>query len=121
MLLSAQDRICLPMALLIWMLIGMDLKNEITTSANARSFVGLDASHQFVMGTLSAATMADMAQVLLKLGLTDAMNMDGGASSSLYAGTVHAAKSGSGAQQCTCRGTSRSSTNPIRGKWTIRS
>lgn len=58
---------------------------KITTSANVRSFIGLDASHQFVMGTLSAATMADMAQVLLKLGLTDAMNMDGGASSSLYA------------------------------------
>lgn len=58
---------------------------KITTSANVRSFIGLDASHQLVMGTLSAATMSDMAQVLLKLGLTDAINMDGGASSGLYA------------------------------------
>ncbi|MEC0232443.1 phosphodiester glycosidase family protein [Paenibacillus alba] len=58
---------------------------KITTSANVRSFIGVDASRQLVMGTLSTATMADMAQVLLKLGLTDAMNLDGGASSALYA------------------------------------
>ncbi|GFZ78115.1 hypothetical protein GCM10008018_24440 [Paenibacillus marchantiophytorum] len=58
---------------------------KITTSANVRSFIGIDASRQLVMGTLSTATMADMAEVLLQIGLTDAMNLDGGASSSLYA------------------------------------
>jgi hypothetical protein len=45
----------------------------------------MDASHQLIMGTLSAATLPDMAQVLLMLGLTDAMNLDGGASSGFYA------------------------------------
>lgn len=57
---------------------------KITTSANARSFVGIDKSKKLVLGTISGATAPDMANVLLKLGLTDAMNMDGGASSGLY-------------------------------------
>ncbi|QGQ96344.1 hypothetical protein EHS13_16375 [Paenibacillus psychroresistens] len=57
---------------------------KITTNANARSFVGVDKSKKLVLGTISAATASDMANVLLKLGLTDAMNMDGGASSALY-------------------------------------
>ncbi|CAK4836414.1 unnamed protein product [Aphanomyces euteiches] len=57
---------------------------KITTNANARSFVGVDKSKRLVLGTISAATASDMANVLLKLGLTDAMNMDGGASSALY-------------------------------------
>ncbi|MCD1261135.1 phosphodiester glycosidase family protein [Paenibacillus athensensis] len=58
---------------------------KITTQANGRSFVGIDASGRMVIGTMSSATIRDMAQVLLKLGLTDAMNLDGGASSALYA------------------------------------
>jgi len=58
---------------------------KITTQAGSRSFVGSDASGRMVIGTMSSATIADIAQVLLKLGLTDAMNLDGGASSALYA------------------------------------
>ncbi|MBP1990883.1 phosphodiester glycosidase family protein [Paenibacillus eucommiae] len=57
---------------------------KIVTNANARSFIGVDKTKRLVMGTMSAATMNNMAQVLLKLGLTDAMNLDGGASSALY-------------------------------------
>jgi exopolysaccharide biosynthesis protein len=57
---------------------------KITTNANARSFIGVDKSKRLVLGTMSGATAPDMANVLLKLGLTDAMNMDGGASSGLY-------------------------------------
>jgi exopolysaccharide biosynthesis protein len=57
---------------------------KITTQANVRSFIGTDEAKHMVMGTMSAATIADMAQVLLQLGLTDAMNLDGGASSALY-------------------------------------
>jgi exopolysaccharide biosynthesis protein len=57
---------------------------KITANANARSFVGVDKNKRLVMGTMSAATALDMAHVLLKAGLTDAMNMDGGASSGLY-------------------------------------
>ncbi|NEW09233.1 hypothetical protein GK047_24985 [Paenibacillus sp. SYP-B3998] len=58
---------------------------KITTNANVRSFIGVDGSQQLIMGTLSSATLLDMAHVLLQLGLTDAMNVDGGASSALYA------------------------------------
>jgi exopolysaccharide biosynthesis protein len=57
---------------------------KITANANARSFVGVDTSKRLVLGTMTGATAPDMANVLLKLGLTDAMNMDGGASSGLY-------------------------------------
>jgi exopolysaccharide biosynthesis protein len=57
---------------------------KITANANARSFVGVDKNKRLVMGTMSAATALDMAHVLLKAGLMDAMNMDGGASSGLY-------------------------------------
>lgn len=58
---------------------------KITTAANVRSFVGVDGQHRLVMGTVSSATVGELANVLLQLGLTDAMNMDGGASSGLYA------------------------------------
>jgi exopolysaccharide biosynthesis protein len=57
---------------------------KITTNPNSRSFVGIDKSKRLVLGTMSGATAPDMANVLLKLGLIDAMNMDGGASSGLY-------------------------------------
>ncbi|WP_058300250.1 stalk domain-containing protein [Gorillibacterium timonense] len=58
---------------------------KITTNAGARSFAGIDAKGQLVLGVSSAATMKDLAGALIKLGLTDAMNLDGGASSGLYA------------------------------------
>ena len=57
---------------------------KITGTANARSFVGVDGSGRLVLGTLSAATVEDMAHALVQLGLSEAMNMDGGASSGLY-------------------------------------
>jgi hypothetical protein len=57
---------------------------KITVNANSLSFIGVDKNKRLVMGTMSAATALDMAHVLLKAGLTDAMNMDGGASSGLY-------------------------------------
>lgn len=57
---------------------------NITSSANVRSFIGIDDKARLVMGTVSAATVTDMAHVLAELGLKEAMNMDGGASSGLY-------------------------------------
>jgi hypothetical protein len=57
---------------------------KITTNANARSFVGVDQNKRLVMGNSSEATALDLANILLKMGLSDAMNMDGGASSGLY-------------------------------------
>ncbi|MBC8079921.1 MAG: phosphodiester glycosidase family protein [Gorillibacterium sp.] len=58
---------------------------KITTSAAARSFVGVNANGHLVLGVSTAATMNQLAQVLIKLGLKEAMNLDGGASSALYA------------------------------------
>ncbi|SEF44375.1 Copper amine oxidase N-terminal domain-containing protein [Paenibacillus sp. UNC499MF] len=58
---------------------------KITKSAAMRSFVGADGQGRLVMGTVNGATMSDLAQIALAMGLTDAMNMDGGASSGLYA------------------------------------
>ncbi|WP_405082268.1 phosphodiester glycosidase family protein [Paenibacillus chitinolyticus] len=58
---------------------------KITKQAAMRSFVGADAQGRLVMGTVNGATMNDLAQIALSMGLTDAMNMDGGASSGLYA------------------------------------
>jgi hypothetical protein len=57
---------------------------KITTTANVRSFVGIDNADRLVMGTISSATITEMAYVLQKMGLMDAMNMDGGASSALF-------------------------------------
>ncbi|MDF2923725.1 MAG: hypothetical protein K0R57_2639 [Paenibacillaceae bacterium] len=58
---------------------------KIVTQANQRSFVGVDETGRLVMGTVNGATVYDEAEVALALGLTEAMNMDGGASSALYA------------------------------------
>ncbi|MCR8634002.1 stalk domain-containing protein [Paenibacillus radicis (ex Xue et al. 2023)] len=58
---------------------------KITGSANTRSFVGVNGEGRLVMGTVSSATAVDMAQALVELGMVEAMNMDGGSSSALYA------------------------------------
>jgi exopolysaccharide biosynthesis protein len=62
---------------------------KITTNANGRSFIGIDGLGRLVMGTMSSATISDMAEVLKQLDFKDAMNLDGGSSSALYSnGTV---------------------------------
>jgi exopolysaccharide biosynthesis protein len=67
---------------------------KITTQAGQRSFVGVDADGRLVMGTVSGATLTELADVALALGLTDAMNMDGGSSSALYANGTMLTKPG---------------------------
>lgn len=57
---------------------------KITSSSNVRSFVGIDEQKRLVLGTVSSSTISQMANVLAELGLTDAMNLDGGASSGLF-------------------------------------
>jgi exopolysaccharide biosynthesis protein len=57
---------------------------KVINQSNVRSFIGTDASHHLVMGNISATTIPNMAEVLLQLGLTDAMNLDGGASAALF-------------------------------------
>ncbi|MEK8130120.1 phosphodiester glycosidase family protein [Paenibacillus filicis] len=58
---------------------------RITQSAAVRSFVGVDGEGRLVFGTVSTATIRELAGVAVQLGLTKAMNLDGGASSGLYA------------------------------------
>lgn len=58
---------------------------KITTQSNRRSFVGVAGDGRLVIGTVDAATLREEAEVAVALGLTDAMNLDGGASSALYA------------------------------------
>lgn len=62
---------------------GMD-DPKITSASGARSFIGVDGGGILVMGTVPAATVWELAQVAKGLGLVEAMNLDGGASSGLY-------------------------------------
>lgn len=49
-----------------------------------RSFAGVTRDNIFVMGTVSSANVWGLAEVAQNLGLRDALNLDGGASSGLY-------------------------------------
>jgi len=57
---------------------------KLVTYAGQRSFIGYKADGTVIMGTVSDVTIQELAEVLLKLALTEAMNLDGGASSGLY-------------------------------------
>lgn len=62
---------------------------KLMTQANRRSFVGIDGEGRLVMGTMDGVTVQQEAEAAVALGLREAMNLDGGASSGLYAeGTV---------------------------------
>lgn len=56
----------------------------VTSQANVRSFAGVDEDGYLVLGTISYSTIEQMANVLVQVGMTDAINLDGGASSALY-------------------------------------
>ncbi|OMF04411.1 hypothetical protein BK127_34005 [Paenibacillus sp. FSL H7-0331] len=56
----------------------------VTSQANVRSFAGVDDNQLLVVGTVSYSTLDQMANALLQAGITDAINLDGGASSALY-------------------------------------
>lgn len=57
---------------------------KMTKNAGLRSLIGKKADGTILMGTVSYATIPELAEVALKLGLVEAMNLDGGASSGLY-------------------------------------
>ncbi|WP_304017360.1 phosphodiester glycosidase family protein [Fenollaria timonensis] len=61
---------------------GMEAK--MTTGAGARTLIGINKSNQLVMVTTSG-TMAQVKCIMQDLGCTDAFNLDGGASSAMYA------------------------------------
>lgn len=51
---------------------------------SSRSFCGADRNGRLVLGTACGVTMDGLAEVLVKLGLSDAFALDGGASAGLY-------------------------------------
>ncbi|MFZ5596145.1 MAG: stalk domain-containing protein [Bacillota bacterium] len=57
---------------------------KITSQKGARSFIGLKDGNTLVMGTTSPVTVRELAEITRALGLSEAMNLDGGASSGLY-------------------------------------
>lgn len=57
---------------------------NMTQYAAQRSFIGQKADGTIVMGTAANVTMYDLADLLVAIGIHEAMNLDGGASSGLY-------------------------------------
>ena len=57
---------------------------KMTILSAQRSFIGKKADGTIVMGTVGNVTIPELAELAKRLGLTDAMNLDGGASSGLY-------------------------------------
>jgi hypothetical protein len=57
---------------------------KLTEESGQRSFIGYKKDGTIAMGTVSGSTILELAEVLKQLGLYEAMNLDGGASSGLY-------------------------------------
>ncbi|MET3290769.1 UNVERIFIED_CONTAM: hypothetical protein ABID98_003339 [Brevibacillus sp. OAP136] len=67
---------------------------KITTQKGQRSFIGMKADKTIMMGTVSNVTILELAEIAVKLGLADAMALDGGASSGLYYNGSYVTKAG---------------------------
>ncbi|WP_018975407.1 phosphodiester glycosidase family protein [Saccharibacillus kuerlensis] len=71
--------------------VSLDAKGEgfndpkILTASGARSGIAIMPDGSVLLATVNGATMKQWAQVMQKLGAKQAMNLDGGASSALYA------------------------------------
>ncbi len=59
-------------------------EEKIRSMQAARSFIGIHSDGSTIMGTTPRASIYQLADALVKAGLIDAMNLDGGASSGLY-------------------------------------
>ncbi|MCX7771674.1 MAG: phosphodiester glycosidase family protein, partial [Clostridia bacterium] len=59
-------------------------ENKMNTLRGARSFIGVTKDNMLVMGTVPNVTVKELAEIVKSMGLTNAMNLDGGASSGLY-------------------------------------
>lgn len=58
---------------------------KVLTNRAARSAIGVTAEGKLLIVTTSTANMKELAEAMIKLGAVEAMNLDGGASSGLYA------------------------------------
>lgn len=57
---------------------------KIKTLRSSRSYIGINKNGAVIMGTTPLASISELAKSLISIGVTDAMNLDGGASSGLY-------------------------------------
>ncbi|PKM94524.1 MAG: hypothetical protein CVU84_10685 [Firmicutes bacterium HGW-Firmicutes-1] len=69
-------------------------EEKITVSKATRSFIGITNKNQLVIGVVDGVTVNEMAEIAKKLGLTDAMCLDGGASSGLLYNDTYLYKPG---------------------------
>jgi len=59
-------------------------ENKINVDRNQRSFAGVTRDNILIMGTVLNVNVKELAEICKKLGMIDAINLDGGASSALY-------------------------------------
>ena len=57
---------------------------KILVNSGARSALGITRDHRLILLTVPAATIPQLAEIMLQAGAWQAMNLDGGASSGLY-------------------------------------
>ncbi|MEN6460422.1 MAG: stalk domain-containing protein, partial [Syntrophomonas sp.] len=60
------------------------LEDKINKNRGQRSFIGVTRDNILIMGTVGNVTIRELAEISQNLNLVDAINLDGGASSSLY-------------------------------------
>ena len=58
--------------------------SKIVTKKAQRSFIGVKKDNTLIMGTVSSVTVKELGEITKQLGLHNAINLDGGASSGLY-------------------------------------
>jgi hypothetical protein len=63
---------------------GFQEADLITTRAALRSFIGVTPDNVLIMGTVPQVSIAELAEIVQKLNLVQALNLDGGLSSALY-------------------------------------
>ncbi len=63
---------------------------KILTNKGQRSFVGVTAANQLVFGSVSSVSVSELAVIAQKLGLIQAMNLDGGGSSTVWMAKMNA-------------------------------
>ncbi|MCX8129156.1 MAG: phosphodiester glycosidase family protein [Clostridia bacterium] len=59
-------------------------ENKINKNRAQRSFAGITKNNILVLGTVSSVTVKELAEIVRKLGIVNAINLDGGASSGLF-------------------------------------
>lgn len=59
-------------------------EEKITKNAGQRSFIGVKKDQTMVIGTVPGVTVRQLADIAVQMGIVEAMNLDGGASSGLY-------------------------------------